>query len=248
MKQSIFTLAIATMLNYCYGFNESTLNISMFNQTKFNLIVDGVVYQNSQSSYTIQNLTPGIHSIEITRFVNRSYYSTPTMQCLFDGTINIPVVASNVVASLNPQRRLIIQRIVPLAGPGTCGNNSWSNENNYSSSDSYNHNENYYPVIHPANNNCINQNNFEQLKYSIASKTFESTKIEIAREQISRNYFNTQQIIELINLFTFESSKIELAKLAYRNTIDKQNFFRVYDTFTFESSIRELQQFIYGRS
>lgn len=237
MKRIIFTLALAVLITGCYGFAGSTLKISIHNQSEFNLIIDGTIFRQAGNYYSIADLAPGNHAIEITRFVRRPFYNYATVLCLYDGMINIPGYPSVVEACLDPQRRLIIQRITPLIQPPpVCGGGTY--QNNFTNQ----YDNGFYQT------QVVCDNEFEQMKHTIASRTFDSFKLSLAKEIVSQNQFTSGQIAALLQLMTFESSKLELAKFAYNNTIDKNNFYRVYDVFTFESTIQELQQFIYGRS
>lgn len=87
---------------------------------------------------------------------------------------------------------------------------------------------------------------FENVKQSIASKTFEDSKLTIAKQVISSNCLLSGQVKEIMLLFTFEETRLELAKFAYGHTFDIGNFFMLNDAFTFESSIDELNQYING--
>jgi hypothetical protein len=78
----------------------------------------------------------------------------------------------------------------------------------------------------------------------ISGRSFESTKFEIAKSGIERNYFKTEQVRELLQLFTFESNKLDLAKYAYSRTLDRNRYFKLYDVFTFESSISDMEDYI----
>ena len=86
---------------------------------------------------------------------------------------------------------------------------------------------------------------FRQLENSIVNRSFDSSKLEIAKQGISMNHVSSRQVATLLNLFSFESYKLDLAKFAYGFTTDKQNFFLVNDSFTFESSVRDLNDYLY---
>lgn len=93
----------------------------------------------------------------------------------------------------------------------------------------------------------ISDRDFYDLKELIAGRSFESTKIELAKSGIERNYFKVEQVRELLKMFTFESNKLELAKLAYTKTQDRNRYYKLYDVFTFESSISDMEDFIKGQ-
>ena len=85
---------------------------------------------------------------------------------------------------------------------------------------------------------------FSDLKQSISSKSFEDSKMTIAKQVLRSNCLFTSQVKELMGLFTFEESKLDFAKYAYDFTYDIGNYFKVNDMFTFESSIDDLNNYI----
>jgi len=93
----------------------------------------------------------------------------------------------------------------------------------------------------------MNGNDFNTAKESIRSKTFESTKLEIAKQVTDANCFTAQQIKELVQVFEFEATKLEYAKYAFPHCYDKNNYYKVNDAFTFEASMTELSNFVKGK-
>ena len=87
---------------------------------------------------------------------------------------------------------------------------------------------------------------FESLKNSISSKSFEEGKLDIAKQAVSANCLLCSQVREVMKLFSFEDTKLTFAKFAYVHTYDTGNYFKVNDTFSFESSIDELNTYISG--
>ena len=85
---------------------------------------------------------------------------------------------------------------------------------------------------------------FESMKASIASKSFEDSKMTIAKQIMNNNCLLSGQVRDLMGLFTFEEGKLDLAKYAYGRTYDIGNYYKVNDAFTFESSIDDLNGYI----
>lgn len=94
----------------------------------------------------------------------------------------------------------------------------------------------------------MSPNDFEALKGSISSKSFDDSKLTLAKQVIATNCLLCSQLREVMLLFSFEDTKLELAKYAYGYTYDLGNYFKVNDAFTFESSIDELNEYITGVS
>jgi Domain of unknown function (DUF4476) len=90
-------------------------------------------------------------------------------------------------------------------------------------------------------------NEFHDLRSSISSKTFEDTRMTIAKQVLSDRCILASQVKEVMLLFTFEDNRLDFAKFAYDKTYDIGNYFKVNDAFTFETSIEELNQYIDSR-
>jgi len=90
----------------------------------------------------------------------------------------------------------------------------------------------------------MNASNFSNAKKSIASKSFDESRLTIAKQIIGSNCLLCSQIKELLELMSFESTKLDLAKFAWHHTLDKGNYYLLNDAFTFESSISELNKYI----
>ena len=93
----------------------------------------------------------------------------------------------------------------------------------------------------------MSPNDFSDLKRTVNSKTFEDTKLTIAKQVVSSQCLLTNQVKDLLGCFTFEANKLEMAKNCYTRTYDIGNYFKVNDVFTFESSIEELNEYIESR-
>lgn len=85
---------------------------------------------------------------------------------------------------------------------------------------------------------------FNDAKTSIASKSFEDSKMTIAKQITKANCLKVDQVKAIMGQFDYEESKLDFAKFAYPYTYDKGNYYKVNDAFTFETSIEELNEFI----
>lgn len=90
----------------------------------------------------------------------------------------------------------------------------------------------------------MSQGDFEAAKRSIAEKSFEDSKLTIAKQIIGSNCIVSSQVKEIMMLFNFEETRLDFAKHAYKYTYDINNYYKVNDAFTFESSIEELNEHI----
>lgn len=68
-------------------------------------------------------------------------------------------------------------------------------------------------------------------------------KMNTAREGISANYFTTQQVRQVLQIFSSENDRLELARLSYRRLVDPRSFTQLYDLFS-TSGQAELDRYI----
>jgi hypothetical protein len=93
----------------------------------------------------------------------------------------------------------------------------------------------------------MNHEEFESAKASIASKSFEESKMQIAKQIVGANCCTAAQVKQIMKLFGFEQTKLDFAKFAYKYTYDQKNYYKVNDAFDFESSITELNSYLNGQ-
>jgi hypothetical protein len=85
---------------------------------------------------------------------------------------------------------------------------------------------------------------FNSLIEQIRSASFESTKINIAKQAIKDNVITVFQLKGILKEFSFESNKLDFIKSSYSKVADKKNIYILYDVFTFQSSKDDLTEFL----
>ncbi len=90
----------------------------------------------------------------------------------------------------------------------------------------------------------MNREEFNSAKASISSKSFEESKMTVAKQIIGSNCLTCSQVKEVMLLFSFEGTKLDFAKYAYGYTFDLGNYYKLNDAFTFSSSIDDLNKYI----
>lgn len=93
-------------------------------------------------------------------------------------------------------------------------------------------------------NMAMNNADFDEAKRTIANNGFDETRLSTAKQIVSSNCLNTNQIAALIKIFSFEESKLDFAKYAYDFCIDRNNYFKIANSFSFESSKTELNNYV----
>ena len=88
---------------------------------------------------------------------------------------------------------------------------------------------------------------FSDLSQTISSKSFEESKMTIAKQVLRDRCMFVTQVKQIMMQFSFEQTRLDFAKFAYERTYDIGNYFKVNDAFTFETSIDELNEYIDSR-
>ncbi len=102
-------------------------------------------------------------------------------------------------------------------------------------------------IVHPAPCTHMMQSDFNAALGSIKAKSFEDSKMTMAKQITSKNCMDASQVKAIMGCFDFEASRLEYAKYAYDYCWEKNSYFKVNDAFTFESSIEELDEYIKTR-
>jgi hypothetical protein len=221
---------------------SSYLNLSLIDNSEFTAMINNISFNRLTRTAEIDNLPGGSHYIKVMK------PSSPDNQwntTIYEGYISI-LENYNIYASIDEKGNLIIYkryygtRIEPYRENTEMCNCDCESCKNCR--------HKIKPDIERNFRDCdyriMSRKDFADFKKVINERSFESTKRDMALSVIDVNYFNTEQIRELLNLFGFESTKLEIAKYAFKNTCDKKNYFKLFDVFTFESSIQELDEYI----
>ncbi len=75
-------------------------------------------------------------------------------------------------------------------------------------------------------------------------KSVDNQKLDFAKSTMKNNWFNTDQVLQMLQTFSMENNKVELAKFIWHKTNDKGSFFKIYDAFTFSSSEKSVQEYV----
>jgi hypothetical protein len=91
---------------------------------------------------------------------------------------------------------------------------------------------------------AMNDASFASLVETMKKESFESTRLDMTKQVVDKNYFTTSQVKQLLLMYSFDGNRLDLAKYAYRNTLDRENYFQLYDVLTFSRSKEELAAYI----
>ena len=82
---------------------------------------------------------------------------------------------------------------------------------------------------------------------TIKKQSFEDSKLKTAKQVVSANCLNTNQVMQIANLFSFEDNKLEFAKYAYDFCIEPRSYYKVNGIFKFSSNADELSDYVQSR-
>ncbi len=230
---------------------NSSLIIGSENLFPFLLNLDGeLVNVNAQTQVRVDGLSPGLHKLTLHVFQSNGFSIKVKANISLE-----PSSEYYYLLKMNNRNEFVLglQRMVPIPtnnNPPHVVINPNINIHIGGNSSQNQHQNNNPPNPLPGYNGpigCsypITDAQFNSMKQTILNTTFESSKLNIAKQIISSNCLLSKDIKEIMDLFTFESSKLEIAKFAYGYTYDLGNYFIVNQAFSFESSIDELDRYI----
>ncbi len=103
------------------------------------------------------------------------------------------------------------------------------------------------PVRGCGGNSCMTPRDFNAAMSTIKAQSFEDTQLKTAKQVISANCLNVDQIIQIANTFSFEDNKLEFAKYAYDYCTEPRNYFKLNGIFSFSSNVDELSDYVQSR-
>lgn len=93
-------------------------------------------------------------------------------------------------------------------------------------------------------NGGIDHNFFNRMMEQLRNESFDSRRMEIAKQMIAGNGVNTDQLAAIARLFSFDSNRLDFLKWAYDYCTDKQHYAILTSEFTFGSNADELLRFL----
>jgi hypothetical protein len=218
-------------------FAQSKLSISASGNADIRVMVDGVKYTSNGREIVISNLKNGNHSVKIFRAGNdRNRYNGNNRnngyQLVYSNNLFVKP-QYHVDITINRFGKAFVDEQM-ISGGYNDDDEDWGVDNN----------DQYYDR---GSRRAMDKAAFDQFKQALRNESFDDSRLKVAKQFISNNYFNALQVKEMVGLFAFEDSKLELAKYAYDYTIDKGNYFIVNDAFVFSSSKETLMDYIKTR-
>lgn len=207
--------------------------------------IDGRRLPMRDNAITLGNLGDGFHDIRIFREVKRNNgrFGKTRDEMLYNQRVylrrghHLDITVNRFGKVFTDERRIDY-------------NDDWYREddNRYNDRDNrdgrYDDRDNRDGRYNNGYNNVMSQRDFDQLKQSLKNEWFENSRLTSAKFVIESNFFTTNQVKELMQLFSFDDKKLDIAKTAYRKTVDKNNYYQCMDILTFSNNKDELARFI----
>ncbi len=231
MKKT-FTLLTAILLSFSlFAFSpQSMLSISSSSSNPISVTIDFKTYtEDGSNDIVVKGINTGYHTIKVYQSRsqrNNNVSRRNNQQLIYTGTIYVrqgyhsDIVINRFGKAYIDERKISSDRY----NEDDEGCYDWNQRDNY--------------------REAMGAIEFNQFKQAVINSGFDNTKLAIAKQTISRNYFTAAQVKEIVCLFSFDNSKLDIAKAAYRNSIDKNNYFLVRDALSFSSSKEELSRFL----
>jgi len=216
---------------------QTKLSITVVGNKDIQIIVDNSRYQNDDQSTVISDLQPGSHTIKVyTTKKNQKrniWGKSNNAQLIYSSTVYIrPGYYVDIMIN-RFGKALVDERAI-----------SDNNRNDDWNDDTYKENDNRYNDRDEYNRRAVSEQSFASIVQTLRREYSENSRLVLAKQIVDRNYFTTEQVKYMLQLFSFEINKLELAKYAYRNTTDQRNYFVVYDSFAYSSSKEQLAEYI----
>jgi hypothetical protein len=221
---------------------QSKLSITVVGNQDVQIMVDNNRYQSQDNSIIINNLQPGSHSIKVysARSKRTIWGNRNNTQLIYSSTVYVrPGYFVGITIDRNGKAKFNEREI-----RGAKRNDDWNDGRKNGRDDRYDNRNDRYDQRDDYNRGAVSEHSFSSIVQTLRREYSENSRLVLAKQIVDRNYFTTQQVKYILQLFPFEHHKLELAKYAYRNTTDQRNYFSVYDVFSYSRSKEELADYI----
>ena len=149
-------------------------------------------------------------------------------------------------------KKLVLYLMLLIAVPATAQSGlfgSHSHRHSHAPAEHHHHGSlmHHGPGEHSYTVQVMNSEDFDLALRYISNKSFDSDRLEAAKEIVRHNWVSARQIASICRLFTFDSNRLEFAKYAYASCADKGMYFILDEEFTFSASRDELHKYIRER-
>lgn len=228
--KTLYILPIALFVaNFSFG---AELFVKVNSPGNFRAAIGGQMQSNYTNTFRFFDLPAGYEQIQVVNQNNNMLF--------FAGSLSL-AQNERVVADIDPfgNFRVIQRQYIQNTGwnsPNNYGSNPYGNTGGYCNTQNGS-----YPGSGYSNVN--NSQYFQQFVQLMRNEAFDSNKLTMAKDYVSKTQLSASQVAEIAKEFSFDSSRLDWAKSAYANCYDKQNYFLLKGAFSFSSSYNDLVQY-----
>jgi hypothetical protein len=240
---------------------QSKLSITMVGNAAIRMVIDDRHYICQDNSLTVEDLSPGYHSIKLFLVKKDRWSNSNHGQLVYNANLLLkPQFYTDIV--VNRFGKTLVDE-QPFSKGDFYDNYNWDDDRNKDPR----YNDPRYPNIDPRGGNGGNGGNngngggggrggydiqpmpmtddaFAQAREAVRKESFDNSKLVVAQQIADRNYFTSAQVREIARLFSFDDRKLDFVKNAYARTLDRNNYFIVNDVFAFSKSKEDLANYI----
>lgn len=122
-----------------------------------------------------------------------------------------------------------------------------SGSSTYSSNSNFENNQQNDNSRGCGRKSCMSPKIFNTALATVKKLPFEESALKTAKQIISSNCLDIDQIIQIANIFNFEENKLDFAKYAYDFCIEPRNYFKLNGIFNFTTNADELSDYVQNK-
>jgi len=235
--KTLFTLLLVTAFSSAFAYDEGRISITVAAKN-VQVSVDGRIYQDNDNTIVLNSVQPGNHTIRIYKIARNNGNGRNNKRA---DNRNELVYSSNIYVRPSHHVDVMVNRFGKALVDDRAlndRNGSWDDDDwNDGYNGGYNGNNGGYNNGYQA----MNEYEFNQSLQRIRNQWI--GKLGSARDLVNTNYLSTLQVRQVLQIFSSENDKLELAKVSYKNIVDRQNFRQLYDLFSYQSQA-ELDRYV----
>ena len=240
----ISTLLLSTLFSLSLlAYDGTRLTVTSVSNMKMTVEIDGRRYNMNNKALSIRELSAGHHTVKIyrDRKQNNRVNNNNRQELVYSGSVHLRRNYHLDITINRFGKAMVDERRIDRNDDWYDDDDNYDRDNRWNDRDPGDNRDNGWDN---GINRAMNVNEFNQAKETLRREWLESSKVNLARQIFDRNFFTTQQVKEMLQLFSFENNKLDLAKHAYARTTDKRNYPTLNDVFAKRSSRDELARYI----
>ena len=219
------------LLAICLGSLQTFASSLIIHGSKhhvFSVKHKGVQYSSQNGQVIISQINPGEQKIQVV--IYNSGRGHGNARTIINTSVYIPPQAK-VYVNVLPSNNIQVARVEQIAPQRSVAKSRPATHSSKSSK---------YYYYNPA----MSSSEFSVLYRDLEALRFDSDRFDYAKLIIARNYFTSEQVYEIVQMFNFEDYRLHIAKTAYAKTVDQHNYDVVFHALKFSSSCNQLSQYI----